>query len=255
MLDHAVMMGDIDYNPALRVPIPKDTTESSHDEKIVFLTAQEAQEMLNAFSGHPLEPIVYVTLYYGLRRSEVLGLKWDAIDFENNTISIKHVVVKNKTVVAKDSTKSYSSRRTFEILPEVKDLLLKLKEEEAVNRALYGAAYKESDYVFKQDDGTLFRPDSLTRSFQRVLARHGLQKMRFHDLRHTTASVLFDKGWDINEIKEWLGHADIETTANIYTHISHMKKVSLAKNMENTFVLKSEPTEPSEPSEPQTPKM
>ena len=255
VLDHAVMMGDIDYNPALRVPIPKDTTESSHDEKIIFLTAQEAQEMLNAFSGHPLEPIVYVTLYYGLRRSEVLGLKWDAIDFENNTISIKHVVVKNKTVVAKDSTKSYSSRRTFEILPEVKDLLLKLKEEEAVNRALYGAAYKESDYVFKQDDGTLFRPDSLTRSFQRVLARHGLQKMRFHDLRHTTASVLFDKGWDINEIKEWLGHADIETTANIYTHISHMKKVSLAKNMENTFVLKSEPTEPSEPSEPQTPKM
>ena len=255
VLDHAVMMGDVDYNPALRVPIPKDTTENSKDERIVFLTAKEAQEMLNAFSGHPLEPLVYVTLYYGLRRSEVLGLKWDAIDFENNTISIKHVVVKNKTVVAKDSTKSYSSRRTFEILPEVKDLLLKLKQEEALNRALYGAAYKDSDYVFKQDDGTLFRPDSLTRNFQRVLARHGLQKMRFHDLRHTTASVLFDKGWDINEIKEWLGHADIETTANIYTHISHMKKVALAQNMENTFVLKSEPTEPSEPGEPQTPKM
>ena len=114
---------------------------------------------------------------------------------------------------------------------------------------------KEIDYVFKQDDGILFCSDSLTRSFQRVFARHGLKKMRFYDLRHTTASVLFDKGWDINEIKEWLGHADIETTANIYTHISHMKKVSLAKNMENTFVLKSEPIEPSEPSEPQTPKM
>ena len=61
--------------------------------------------------------------------------------------------------------------------------------------------------------------------------------MRFHDIRHTTASVLFDKGWDINEIKEWLGHADIETTANIYTHISHAKRVSLAKDMENTFTI------------------
>jgi len=247
VLDHAVIMGDIEYNPALRVPIPKDSSELEGEEKIVFLSAEEAQDMLNAFSGHPLEAIVYVTLYYGLRKSEVLGLKWDAIDFENNTISIKHVVVKNRTVVAKDSTKSYSSRRAFEILPEVKDLLLKLKQEEAINRALYGEAYKDSDYVFKQDDGTLYRPDSLTRSFQRVLARHGLKKMRFHDLRHTTASVLFDKGWDINEIKEWLGHADIETTANIYTHISHMKKVALAKNMENTFVLKSEPNEPPTP--------
>ena len=215
VLDHAVIMGDIEYNPALRVPIPKDSSEFEGEEKIVFLSAEEAQDMLNAFSGHPLEAIVYVTLYYGLRKSEVLGLKWDAIDFDNNTISIKHVVVKNRTVVAKDSTKSYSSRRTFEILPEVKDLLLKLKQEEAINRALYGAAYKDSDYVFKQDDGTLYRPDSLTRSFQRILARHGLRKMRFHDLRHTTASVLFDKGWDINEIKEWLGHADIETTVNV----------------------------------------
>lgn len=73
--------------------------------------------MLNAFSGHPLESLVYITLYYGWRRSEVLGLKWDAIDFESNTISIKHVVVKNKTLVAKDSTKTYSSRRTLKIFP------------------------------------------------------------------------------------------------------------------------------------------
>ena len=255
VLDHAVMVGDIEYNPALRVPVPRDKNEEDPKDKIVFLSAQEAQEMLNAFAGHPLEAMVYVTLYYGLRKSEVLGLKWDAIDLDNNTISIKHVVVKNRTVVAKDATKSYSSRRAFQILPEVKNLLLAMRKEEELNRALYGTAYKNSDYVFKREDGTLFRPDCITRSFQRVLAKNGLKKMRFHDLRHTTASVLFDKGWDINEIKEWLGHADIETTANIYTHISHMKKVALAKNMENTFVLKSEPTEPSESSESQTPKM
>ena len=237
VLDYAVMVGDIDVNPAVRIHIPSNRDKTPAEEKIVFLNQEEAQKMLNAFAGDPLEALVYVTLYYGLRRSEVLGLKWDAVDFDRNTISIKHVVVKNRTVEAKDSTKSYSSRRTFEILPEVKSLLLNLKEEEKLNRAFYGNSYVENDYIFKHEDGNPYRPDCITRSFQRVLARNGLKKMRFHDIRHTTASVLFDKRWDINEIKEWLGHADIETTANIYTHISHAKRVSLAKDMENTFTM------------------
>ena len=237
VLDYAVMIGDIEVNPAARIRLPPSKEKEKFEEKAVFLTVEDAQKMLNAFSGEPIEALVYVALYYGLRRSEVLGLKWDAVNFEENTISIKHVVVKNRTVEAKDSTKSYSSRRTFEILSEVKDLLLNLKEEEKLNRAFYGNSYVENDYIFKHEDGTPYRPDCITRSFQRVLARNGLKKMRFHDIRHTTASVLFDKGWDINEIKEWLGHADIETTANIYTHISHMKKVALAKDMENTFTM------------------
>lgn len=104
-------------------------------------------------------------------------------------------------------------------------MLIRLKEEEKQNREFYGNTYIENDYIFKHEDGSLYRPDCVTRSFQRVLKRHGLKKMRFHDIRHATASVLFDKGWDINEIKEWLGYADIETTANIYTYISRAKRI------------------------------
>ena len=80
------MVGDIDVNPAVRIHIPSNRDKTPAEEKIVFLNQEEAQKMLNAFAGDPLEALVYVTLYYGLRRSEVLGLKWDAVDFDRNTI-------------------------------------------------------------------------------------------------------------------------------------------------------------------------
>lgn len=76
-----------------------------------------------------MQPLIYSTLYYGLRRSEVLGLKWDAIDFENNTLEIKHTVVKHTTIVAKDKTKTAAGKRKYALLPEIKDVLLNLKKE------------------------------------------------------------------------------------------------------------------------------
>jgi integrase len=91
-------------------------------------------------------------------------------------------------------------------------VLLKLKERQDENRKLFGKEYQKSDYIFKYADGTLFRPDSATRSFQRVLKNHGLAQMRFHDLRHSTASIMYEMGCDVKEIQYWLGHADIETT-------------------------------------------
>ena len=206
--------------------------KNNKDERQVFLTAEDAQKMLDAFRDEEIGPIVYVTLYYGLRKSEALGLRWQAVDFDANTITINHTVVGGSHIVAKDSTKSYCSRRTYELLPDVKDLLLKLKDQQKDYKERLGYGYHDNDYIFKNPNGMPYRPDSLTRSFKRALERHGLPQMRYHDLRHSTASILVDKGWDINDIKEWLGHADISTTANIYAHISHRKKVSLAKDID-----------------------
>ena len=217
-------------NPALQVPLPKKT--SKKDERQVFLTAEEAQKMLDAFQNEEVGPIVFVTLYYGLRKSEALGLRWQAVDFENDTISINHTVVGGSHIVEKDSTKTYCSQRTYQLLPNIKVLLLKLKDQQEDYKQRLGSGYHNNDYIFKNPNGVPYRPDSLTRSFKRALARHGLPQMRYHDLRHSTASILVDKGWDINDIKEWLGHADISTTANIYAHMSHKKKVSLAKDLD-----------------------
>lgn len=233
VFEYAVLYGDINVNPAAQVPLPKQANKK--DERQVFLTAEDAQKMLDAFENEEVGPIVYVTLYYGLRKSEALGLRWQAVDFEANTITINHTVVGNGHIVRKDSTKTYSSRRTYELLPDIKKLLLKLKEDQEDYKRRLGSGYHENDYIFKNPNGVPYRPDSLTRSFKRALARHGLPQMRYHDLRHSTASILVDKGWDINDIKEWLGHADISTTANIYAHISHRKKVSLAQDLDKTL--------------------
>ena len=234
IFDYAVLYGDIKINPALQVPTPK-AKKTSKDDRQVFLTAEDAQKMLNAFKDEEVGPIVFVTLFYGLRRSEALGLRWQAIDFDADTITINHTVVSGAKIIAKDSTKSYCSKRTYQLLPDVKILLLRLKEEQEDYKRRLGSSYHDNDYIFKHPNGVPYRPDCLTRSFKRALERHGFPKMRYHDLRHSTASILVDKGWDINSIKEWLGHADISTTANIYAHISHRKKISLAQDLDKTL--------------------
>lgn len=234
VFEEALIAELVNRNPVALVPMPK---REKTEPKGNFLTVDEANKLLEAFRNHELQALVFTTLYYGLRRSEVLGLKWNAVDFEKNTLTIQHTVVKNKTVVAKDKTKSYASRRVYPLLPEVKEVLLKQKERQDANREMFGNAYIESDYIFVWDDGKQYRPDYLTRGFQRAVARHGLPPLRFHDLRHSTASILYEKGWGLKDIQEWLGHADIETTGNIYTHISKLRKEAVGKDLANTFQL------------------
>lgn len=221
ILNEAVRLGYLSANPAFSVKIPRN--REVH-ERMVFLTAQEAQKMLDALKNTKIYLAVVLALYYGLRRSEVLGLRWSAIDFKRDTVTICHTVVKGLTVEAKDTTKTSSSRRVFQLLPEVKQLLL-----------LFRGDRTDDDYLFVGDNGEVMRPDCLTKMFQRGLKRAGLPSMRFHDLRHTTASVLFDNGWSLEDVKNWLGHADIETTSNIYLHYGKVRKILLADELSGMF--------------------
>lgn len=236
IFNEAVVLEYIQGNPALNVTVPKRATSTLSKDKKVYMTASEANKMLVYIRNEEIYPLVYVALYYGLRKSEVLGLKWDAVDFDNNTLEIKSTVVKNKTIVYKDTTKTESSHQIYELLPEVKALLLDIKAKQETNRNLYGEIYTPSDYIFTHPDGRLYRPDCVTRSFQRALKHHNLPTMRFHDLRHSTASILFDKGWDLESVKSWLRHTDIETTSNIYLHISNGRKRLMANDIAGTFI-------------------
>ena len=234
IFNEAVISEQITRNPATGVPFPKN---EKPEFKGTFLTDGEANKLLQAFAGHDLQAMVCVSLYYGLRRSEALGLRWNSVNFEENTIKIEHTVVKNLTIEYKDKTKSKTSMRTFPLLSDVKDILLRLKDKQAENRRIFGNTYNESDYIFVWQGGGLYRPDYITRAFQRALKRHGLKKIRFHDLRHSTASILYDKGWGLKDIQEWLRHADIETTGNIYTQITNQRKQATAKSLEGTFAI------------------
>lgn len=234
-LDEAVLEDIIKVNPSVRIKVEKSKSDVDKKDRTVFLSAEDAQKMLNLLQGHYLLPMVYVALYYGLRKSEVLGLRWQDVDFDKNTITIQHTVVKNKTIIEKESTKTSNSRAVMVLIDDVKQLLLNLHGKEAEYRDFFGASYISNDYIFKHENGEPFRPDTVTRGFQRALARAGLPPMRFHDLRHSTASILFDKGWDIGEVREWLRHADIDTTANIYTHVRQSRIVNLGKDFDNTL--------------------
>lgn len=236
VLDAAVLEELIPRNVAEHIPIPKSAIEGSA-ERGVYLNAEEANTVLRAFQGHRLQPLIYTVLYYGLRRSEVLGLKWDAIDLEKNEMKIQHVVVKIRTIEAKDRTKTKSSQATYDLLPEIKELFKKLFVQQDQFKRLCGKEYQDHGYVFCWDNGDPYRPDYITRSFQSQLKKSGLPCMRFHDLRHSCASILYDKGWGLKDIQEWLRHSNIETTGNIYTHISKSRKKILAQGLENTFKL------------------
>lgn len=232
IFNQAIVDGYISANPVSAIKLPKRENQI----KGTFLTADEANKVLDAFRGKELQGLVYTTLYYGLRRSEVLGLKWDAVDFENNTLEIKHTVVKISTIVAEDTTKTTSSHRVYPLLPEIKELLIEIRNRQNENKKAFGDEYYRSDYIFTWADGRTYSPDYVTKNFKNTLANNGIKPIRFHDLRHSTASILYDKGWQLKDIQEWLGHADIETTGNIYTHISKLRKEKVADDLSGTFI-------------------
>lgn len=224
-LNEAVLYEYIPNNPASFVKLPKQKNKLT--ERVVLMKSEDAQKIINAFIGHPLHALVIIGLYYGLRKSELLGLRWRAIDFEKNTLTINHTVVKSLTIECKDSTKTESSRRTFQLFPEIKSMLLQMRQNCSVS----------NEYVFHRADGSPLRPDSTLRSFQRVLRKNGLPIMRLHDLRHSTASILFDKGMSLEDVKNWLGHADIETTSNIYVHYRQERQILVADSLAGTFTI------------------
>lgn len=139
--------------------------------------------------------------------------------------------------MAKDKIKTASSKREYGLLPEIKEMLLEIRVEQNYNKKLFGKNYYNSDYVFTWEDGKPYDPGYITKAFQKVLTKNNFPKMRFHDLRHSCASILYDKGWELKDIQTWLSYANIQITVNIYTHISKTRKEILAKDLKNTFVM------------------
>lgn len=233
-LKDAVRKNLIPYNPAERVTLPKVQQYVGN-----YYNAEQAAALIEAIRGDPFEPVILLTLFYGLRRSEVLGLKWAAVDFEEGRIHIQNTVVQSKVVVEKERTKNKKSRRTLPLIPEMERYLRRLKQEQRENQLLMGAGYVRNDFVCKWPDGLPFRPDVVSRGFRRLLKRHHLPDIRFHDLRHSCASLLLARGFQLKEISEWLGHSDIGTTGNIYGHLEYQSKMRLADGMGELLHMRS----------------
>lgn len=232
-LKHAVKLDLISTNPADKVDRPKKDRFIGN-----FYDAEEVNKLFEVSKGTKLEFPILFGAFYGLRRSEALGLKWDAIDFENDSITIRHTVTSvtldgKVQLVAADTTKTKSSLRTLPLVPFVKERLLVLKKEQENNRRLCGRSYHKqfAGYVCINEMGDLIKPHYVTEQFPKLLDANGLRRIRFHDLRHSCASLLLANGVPMKQIQDWLGHSDFSTTANIYAHLDYSTKLSSADAM------------------------
>lgn len=238
-LKYAVKMGLIPYNPSDKVERPKMQKYIAD-----YYRVDELNQLIEATKDHPYGLLIRMTAFYGFRRSEVIGLRWDAIDFQNNVITVKHVVTEadvdgKRQIFREDRAKTQSSLRSLPLIGNIRELLLAQKKQQEENKRICGKAYNtEFDgYVFVDAMGNLIRPDDISRNFGSILKKNGLRHIRFHDLRHSCASALIANDIPIKEIQEWLGHSDIQTTANIYSHLEFSAKNTSAAVMESALNL------------------
>lgn len=232
-LKYAVKIKTIQSNPAVNVERPRK-------EKFIgsFYDKKEINTLFDIIQGHPLEVAIKLAAFYGLRREEIIGLKWTAIDFENNTLTIQHTVTEcnldgKHIEVASDTAKTDSSLRTMPLVTNFREMLFAKKEKQEHYRKLCGRSYCKEylDYIFVNEMGERWKPRYLSDGFKRILEQNGLRRIRFHDLRHTCASLLLANNVPMKKIQEWLGHSDFSTTANIYAHLDYQSKISSAEAM------------------------
>ena len=220
----------IDTNPVESVKLPaKDNPRKPH----TVLNQESANRLLGGVIDDELMyPLLLTTLRYGLRHGETIGLKWSAVDFDKNLIRIETTIRSGKNP-EKNGTKTETSKGTFPLLADIKEALMIRKESQRRQREILGEAYIETDYVFTFPNGRFLTQRWVNDRFKTILSECGLPPMRFHDLRHSTACILYSNGMGIKELQRWMRHGKIEMTADVYLHISKEREKELADGLQN----------------------
>jgi len=238
-LNFAVDKGLIQANPSSNMGLPQlDKFKGD------YYSVNEVLELFRNIQGTTIEFPTMMAAVYGLRRSEILGLKWNAFDFTNDAFIIRHTVTScnldgKHIIVAKDKTKTKSSRRTMPLIPFVKERLLAIKAEQEENRKLCGRSYCKDylEYVCVDALGERTKPNYVSSTFPSILKKTGMRHIRFHDLRHTCAALLMANGVPVEKIMEWLGHSEISTTVDIYGHLEFSSKMESADTIVQSLQL------------------
>ena len=228
---------------------PADYIEAFRKEDIekVFLKEEKMEKIIQAIGDNKISTPAFLAAKYGLRRGEAVGLRWSDIDFKNNTITVCNSVVdientdknaKNKKKqVNRQKLKTKASFRVLPLLMEVKDYLLNLRKQQKENRERFKTSYNTEylDNICVDQLGNLVKLDYLTKKFKNIVTKLNYEKVTFHTLRHSVATLLHKRGFSVKIIQYWLGHSNISTTLDTYTHLSLEDLSDVANTFDNLY--------------------
>lgn len=240
MLNTAVKWDFLSFNPCLKLTKPPVVTRKEmnffNEEQIKLLFKYLEYEEIT------FKTAIYLLILGGLRRGECLGLFWEYVDFNNKTITIKNNLlhVHDKGIYL-DTPKTLKSQRTISLPDICFNLLIKLKD---YQETISSKDWIKTDFVFKAEDGNYIKPERLSRQWRAFLKKHqDLDKIRLHDLRHTCATFLLSHNVPIATVSKKLGHSNIYTTLDVYTHSVDKDDIE-ASNLLNDIVVNSIVREP-----------
>lgn len=232
-LNQAVKWQIIENNPCFAVTPPKkrDAIPNVLNPEQVKILLDYTKESEFSVMYIPL----HLALFCGLRRGEILGLQWDDVDFKNQVIRIRNNVVKVGNESKLTTPKTDNSIRTVAIMPETVKILKQHKKKQKEHQLLLGESYHKSNFVCTWEDGRTIRPDYLTHTLKKLLKKCNLPNIRFHDLRHTHATLLLMQGVNPKIVSERLGHSKVDITLDTYSHVLPEMQKEAVDKLEKLF--------------------
>ena len=229
-LDYAVRSEMIPNNPADRVELPKKQKHIAN-----YYTQAELNALIDKSKGHKLETVIRLAAWFGLRRGEIIGVRWSSIDFDNKTISITGTIKdrggkdeKIGNLYFEPNAKNSSSLRTFPMTDAMIDYLQSIKAEQDKRREkIIRYNHEWDDFVCVRNNGDLITLDYVSSAFPRFCKQCGLKPIKLHELRHSNITLLLENGASMKTVQAWAGHSNFSTTADIYSHIQTRSKDKL----------------------------
>lgn len=244
--NYAVNEGYLMRNPCVKIVIPNANKEAKSE--IETFTDEEIKKFTEVLNNHRLKALFMLDFGTGLRQGELLGLKWTDIDFEKKELKVQRTI-KQVTIIDGDGNREY---KTIEQIPKTKNsirtvpipsslipILKEHRNRQKEEKLKAGPAYLndiETGYVFTTELGNTIDARNLTRIYKKLLGKAGIKYKKFHAIRHTFATKLFERGIPLKTISELLGHSDISITANIYTHVIPKVKTNAVETLNDLFI-------------------
>jgi len=213
-LNDAVLWGLLARSPLLGVKPPRQAAPEMRS-----WTPDEARHFLCVVEGDRLYALWVVVLATGMRRGELAGLRWADVDLDAGVLAVRRSRVSVSYLVHEADPKTRSSRRTISLDPLVIGVLRAFRRCQLEERLAWGPAWTDTGYVFTSEDGLPLHPERITVLFGRLVASAGLSKVRLHDLRHTSASLMLAAGVHPKIVSERLGHSSVSITLDLYSHV------------------------------------